>query len=50
MKKFFDWKPKWDIETTVEKSVEIYNVLLHEPQKIEEIMNTQVNSYFQLAL
>ena len=50
VKKFFDWKPKWDIETTVEKSVEIYNVLLHEPQKIEEIMNTQVNSYFQLAL
>ena len=45
LKKTFDWKPIWNIEKTVEKSVEMYYSLQNEPQKVQEIVIEQLNSF-----
>ena len=43
LKKAFDWKPVWNIEEAVEKSVEMYYSLQYEPQKVQEIVTKQIN-------
>ena len=45
LKKTFGWKPVWNIEEAVEKSVEIYYALQYEPQKVQEIVTEQLNVY-----
>ncbi len=45
LKKTFGWKSLWSIEEAVEKSVDIYYTLLHEPQNTRRIVDSQIALY-----
>lgn len=46
LKATFEWKPKWDIQTAVDKTVE-WSKCWMENQKIEECMDKQIEEFFK---
>ena len=46
IKKVFGWKPKWDLDTAVQKTVEWTKCYLND-ENISDCMNNQINEYME---
>lgn len=48
LKKAFGWQAKWNIQTAVEKSVEMYAVCGDDKKDLKKVIQQQVRSFFEI--
>lgn len=49
IKRRLGWYPRWNIETAVEKSIEFYYVIAHEPENAVGCMQNQINKFYKIS-
>lgn len=49
LKRVFDWKPRWNVETAIEKTVEWSKCYFNNNDEINKCMNKQIIQFFNLG-
>lgn len=49
IKRRYGWNPRWNIETAVEKSIELYYVIEHDQETVIDCMHSQINQFYEIG-